>query len=117
MAKPPVKAQQLAEELGERIRSGEWKPGAWLPSERQIGATHGSSRGTVQRALEQLAAEGLVERSGGSSARVLPSMHWRDFGESDDPATVQQQIDAVRAELRRLGERLSAIETRERPAG
>ena len=108
MARPPVKAQQLAGELAERIRSGEWRAGAYLPAERQLAETYGTSRGTVRQALAQLAAEGVVERPEGSAARVLPATP----GETVDAASVAEQLEAIRAELREVNSRLSAIEGR-----
>ena len=107
MAKPPVKAQQLAGELAERIRSGEWKAGAYLPAERQLAETYATSRGTVRQALAQLAADGLVDRVEGSAARVMPAA-----GESVIAAGVAEQLEAIRAELREVNSRLSAIEGR-----
>jgi len=112
MAKPPVKAQQLAGELEERIRSGEWKPGAWLPSERQLAEAYGSSRGTVRQALDQLVAAGLVDSPEGSGARVRPAVA-RIAGVTLDAAAVQEQLEAIRAELREVNSRLSAIEGRD----
>ena len=106
MAKPPVKAQQLAGELAERIRSGEWKAGAYLPAERQLAEKYETSRGTVRQALAQLAADGLVERPEGSAARVRPAT----AGETLDAATVAEELAAIRAELREVNSRLSAIE-------
>ena len=108
MAKPPVKAQQLSGELAERIRSGEWKVGAYLPAERQLAETYATSRGTVRQALAQLAADGLVDRVEGSAARVLPPA----AGETVNAASVAEQLDAIRAELREVNSRLSAIESR-----
>jgi DNA-binding GntR family transcriptional regulator len=106
MAKPPVKAQQLAGELAERIRSGEWKAGAYLPAERQLAESYATSRGTVRQALAQLAEDGLVERSEGSAARVRPA------GEPLEASTVAEELAAIRAELREVNSRLSAIEAR-----
>lgn len=53
-----------------RISSGEWKPGDPVPSEAALIAQFGISRMTVNRALRELAAEGLVTRVQGSGTRV-----------------------------------------------
>lgn len=53
--------QAIAEELREQIRSGRYLPGAFLPTERELQATFGVSRGTVRRALAALAESGWAE--------------------------------------------------------
>ena len=52
------------------IASGEWKPGDPVPSEAALMQQFGISRMTVNRALRELAAEGLVTRVQGSGTRV-----------------------------------------------
>jgi len=52
------------------IASGEWKPGDPVPSETALMQQFGISRMTVNRALRELAAEGLVTRVQGSGTRV-----------------------------------------------
>lgn len=53
-----------------RISSGEWKPGDAVPSEAALIERFGISRMTVNRALRELAGEGLVTRVQGSGTRV-----------------------------------------------
>ncbi len=50
--------EQLAALLRAAIRSGEYDD--MLPSESQLQAEHGVSRGTVRRAIAALESEGLV---------------------------------------------------------
>ena len=52
------------------IRAGSWKPRHPVPSEAALMAQFGISRMTVNRALRELAAEGLVTRIQGSGTRV-----------------------------------------------
>ena len=54
--------QDIRDELERRIRSGELPPGAKLPTEAELQRAHGVSRGTAQRALDELARAGLVLR-------------------------------------------------------
>ena len=61
---------RLAQELARRIADGEFYPGDALPAERRIAELHDVSRVTVRRALEQLAADGLVEARHGSGTFV-----------------------------------------------
>lgn len=50
----------IAAAVRERIVTGEFAPGAALPSEATLSAEYRVARGTLRRALDQLATEGLV---------------------------------------------------------
>ena len=52
--------QQLTEQLRRRIVTGEYTPGGRLPSVRELAAEAGVNPNTMQRAMAQLEAEGLV---------------------------------------------------------
>jgi GntR family transcriptional regulator, histidine utilization repressor len=54
--------QQIRQELEGRIRTGEWRPGHRIPTERQLMAQFGCARMTVGKAIGALVAEGLIER-------------------------------------------------------
>ncbi len=70
--------QALAETIRARIVSGDYLPGDRLPSEAELCAETGVSRGTAIRAIEQLVAEGIVFRQQGAGTFVArPSMHRR----------------------------------------
>ncbi len=71
MEKPetPVYEQVKAFIKG-HISSGNWKPGDPVPSESALMAQFGVARMTVNRALRELAAEGMVTRIQGSGTRV-----------------------------------------------
>lgn len=56
--------------LRERIVNGDYRAGHVLPSEADLMTSFGVSRITVKRALDDLAAEGLVERSRGRGTTV-----------------------------------------------
>ena len=53
-----------------RITSGAWKPGDAVPSEAALMVQFSISRMTVNRALRELALEGMVTRIQGSGTRV-----------------------------------------------
>jgi len=53
---------QLKEFIREKIVSGAWKPGAMVPSERELSEQHHISRMTARQALSELATEGLLRR-------------------------------------------------------
>ncbi|GAB3393521.1 GntR family transcriptional regulator [Humibacter soli] len=61
----------VADALRERIRSGDLAIGAPLPSESDLSALFGASRGPVRQALAQLRNEGLIETSQGRVPTVL----------------------------------------------
>lgn len=65
-----AKYAQLRETLSAAIRGGHWKPGSQLPPERELARVTGFSLGTVQRALRDLAEEGIVVRTQGSGTYV-----------------------------------------------
>ncbi|WP_208640984.1 GntR family transcriptional regulator [Streptomyces carpinensis] len=62
--------ERIARALREAIASGELPVGASLPSEADLCAAHGTSRGPVRHALATLRAEGLIETRQGRPARV-----------------------------------------------
>lgn len=64
------KYRQLLQLLRQDILSGQLAPGARLPTEEDLVQTYGLSRGTVRKAIEQLAAEGLVRTEQGSGTYV-----------------------------------------------
>lgn len=46
----------------ERLRSGEWAPGARLPIEGELATAFGVGIGTIRRAVEELVSEGVLLR-------------------------------------------------------
>ncbi len=54
---------RVKQHLKAGLASGRWRPGALMPSETDLVAQFGVSRMTVNRALRELQAEGLVQRS------------------------------------------------------
>jgi GntR family transcriptional regulator, N-acetylglucosamine utilization regulator len=61
---------QLKEILRERIRSGEWKPGDLIPSERELSETYHISRMTTRQAISDLVNEGVLNREQGRGTFV-----------------------------------------------
>ena len=62
--------EQVKAWIKQHIGSGQWKPGDPVPSEAALMQQFGISRMTVNRALRELAADGLVTRIQGSGTRV-----------------------------------------------
>lgn len=67
---PVPRYHQLKEILRERIRSGEWKPGDLIPSERELSETYGISRMTARQAITDLVNEGVFYREQGRGTFV-----------------------------------------------
>lgn len=63
--------QEVVNRLLQRIRSGEWKSGDQLPSERDLMDTYGVGRPAVREALQDLARSGIVEITHGERARIV----------------------------------------------
>lgn len=55
--------QHIASALESRIRSGEYRHGHWLPSEREIGEEFGVSRIVIQAVVKELERRKLVARA------------------------------------------------------
>ena len=53
-----------------KITSGEWAPGGLLPNEMDLAESYGCARATVNRAMRELADEGVVERRRKAGTRV-----------------------------------------------
>ncbi|NML45993.1 histidine utilization repressor [Ramlibacter sp. G-1-2-2] len=62
--------EQVKTWVRQHIASGEWRPGDAVPSEAALMEQFAISRMTANRALRELAAEGLVTRQQGSGTRV-----------------------------------------------
>lgn len=65
--------QQIANQIAERIQSGQFKPGRRLPPERDLAIEFAASRSVVREALVALEIAGMVEVRTGSGAYVSAS--------------------------------------------
>lgn len=57
--------QKIKKDLTRRIIAGEWRAGDCLPSEIALAKHYKASQGTVRRAVEELANDGLINRHAG----------------------------------------------------
>lgn len=64
----------LAAALRARVVAGEWPPGSALPAEQTLAAEHSVALGTLRRALELMAEQGLIERIHGRGTFVRSGM-------------------------------------------
>jgi GntR family transcriptional regulator len=67
---PLPRYYQLKEIMREKIRSGEWKAGDLIPSERELGEQYSISRMTARQAITELVNEGLFYREQGKGTFV-----------------------------------------------
>lgn len=65
--------RQVKAALKARIEAGEWAQGGLMPTEEALALDYGCARLTVNRALRELAEEGLVDRKRRAGTRVRPS--------------------------------------------
>ncbi|RNF33266.1 GntR family transcriptional regulator [Paracoccus methylarcula] len=64
------KAQLIAGEVRRRIVEREWQQGERIPDEADLAVTFGAARATVNKALQLLADEGLLDRRRRAGTRV-----------------------------------------------
>jgi GntR family transcriptional regulator len=62
--------QQIKAALVRSLDAGEWKPGEAIPSEMELAARFKVSQGTVRKAVDELAAENLLNRRQGKGTFV-----------------------------------------------
>ncbi|MFC8866177.1 GntR family transcriptional regulator [Streptomyces sp. NPDC057148] len=109
----PREAPYLAvtEVLRARIRAGEWEVGARLPSRARLAEEYGVGRNVVQRAVDRLIVDGLLEGRAGSGTyvriprerlRLVRSRHRERTGGLPRPAHARERgrADAWDAESR-----------------
>ena len=69
--------REIAEQLRERIESGEFGSGTQMPTEQDLQAQHNASRNTIREAIKPVATLGLVgpslARAPSSSRSLNPS--------------------------------------------
>jgi GntR family transcriptional regulator len=85
----PPRYAQLVTAIQDRISSGEYAPGALMPTEAQLAAEFDVSRATVVRALQLLKAEGWVESRQGRGTFV------RGRPAAPDPVPARRGTDAL----------------------
>src|SRR6202011_4561689 len=84
----------LYDALRTEILEGRLRPGARLPSTRDLASQYGLSRGTIVNAFEQLKAEGYVEGSVGSGtyvSKILPDKLLQVAHDSGAQSPAQRQ--------------------------
>jgi GntR family histidine utilization transcriptional repressor len=70
MGAPIKNWQAVQQEVLDRISSRVWKPGELIPNEAELASEFGCARATVNRALQNIADSGLLERRRKAGTRV-----------------------------------------------
>lgn len=65
--------REIKADLLGQISGGRWPPGSLLPNENDLAQSYGCARATVNRAMRELAEEGIVERKRKAGTRVRMS--------------------------------------------
>ncbi|MDD2407590.1 MAG: GntR family transcriptional regulator [Tepidiphilus sp.] len=71
--------RQIKSLIVQALESGEWRPGEAIPSEQELAARFGVSQGTVRKAVDELAAENVLERKQGKGTFVVSHHDPRQF--------------------------------------
>jgi len=102
----PLGYHAIADELRARIEGGQYPPGSRFPAEDALTREFDVSRQTVNKALLQLRAEGLirVERGVGTTVRELPMLTSHRIGRQQGARrSAGNARGAFQAELAELG--------------
>lgn len=86
--------REIKDKIRNDIIAGTWKPRELIPNEADLAAEFGCARTTVNRAIRELAEEGLVERKRKAGTRVLNAPRRR----------AQFEIPIIRNEIEALGQ-------------
>lgn len=104
---PVPRYHQLKEILRDRVRSGEWKPGDLIPSERELCELYHISRMTARQAITELVNEGVFYREQGRGTFVttnkITQQLMRLTGFTED-ITARGQQASTRVLAARMGE-------------
>lgn len=71
--------KEVKHKILESLRTGEWKPGEVIPSEKKLGERFAVSIGTVRKAVDELSAENVLVRQQGRGTFVASHGRGRYF--------------------------------------
>ncbi|MBI3973430.1 MAG: GntR family transcriptional regulator [Chloroflexi bacterium] len=95
--------RQLKDVFLASIESGEWAPNALIPTESELAAAYGVSKGPVRQALGQLVREGLLGRRQGRGTWVLPRpAEWAAISGVGIAGLIERHGQTHRAEVRQF---------------
>lgn len=92
------KYRTIAQHYRDRVTSGDLAPGTTLDSRRKLAEAHGTSRVTIDKVVDLLTAEGILEPSDGNRRPIVADISRRT-------ATVQNRVRNAAANGRALGDK------------
>lgn len=93
------KYRHIADELRGQIASGEYKPGDRLPSKAALVKLYGGGVNTVERGVEVLRQEGLVESIQGAGMFVLKAPAPAPASEDDRLKDIERRLDLLECQM------------------
>jgi len=102
--------RQVADDLRRQIADGMLEVGARLPTVTQLMAKYDVSSTVVKAAINQLKIEGLVIGQQGKGVFVRRRARIEPGSDSPEFTEVMRQLQAIRADLEELNERLARVE-------
>jgi GntR family transcriptional regulator len=96
------KARRVYLLLRDEMASGALADGAAIPAEQKLAEMHGVSRVTVRRALDALAADGLIEKRAGAGSFVRPRAQSAAPITGDMASLMSQLVEMGRTTTARL---------------
>lgn len=100
---------QIADWLSDKVISGEIPTGGQMPSVREIASETGVNPNTVQRAVERLLLNGIIQSQRGKGNFLTTDARERIINERKQ-RFFEQQLPRLAAEMRVLGLPLEQIE-------
>lgn len=100
---------QIADWLSDKVISGEIPPGGQIPSVREIAIATGVNPNTVQRAVERLLMNGIVQSQRGKGNFLTTDAREKIINERKQ-RFFEQQLPRLAAEMRLLDLPLEQIE-------
>ena len=107
-----VMYRRIADDLRGKIESGEFAPGAQLPTETELMSQYGASRNTIRSAINMLTTLGLVEARAGQGTFVTEKPNPFVSTLTGDPRTGETSIyiDEVKRKGRKPSEDEPTVE-------
>lgn len=100
---------QVADELRRDIEGGRLAAGQRLPTWRALAEQYGVAAGTIEKAIEVLRTDGLIEASHGRGTFVRDRQ--AEPESSAEFVAIMSKIDVLAEELRATKARLEAVES------
>ncbi|MDV7269312.1 GntR family transcriptional regulator [Thioclava sp. A2] len=94
MSDAPISWQSIRDTMMRRIRTRVYAPGALIPNETELATEFGCARATVNRALQDLAASGFLDRKRKAGTRVM----------AEPRRKASMDIPLIRAEVEARGQ-------------